>query len=204
MNYPECPFKAKVVEAFDRFSAGQVVTIHAVDTTSGRTYFQTEFENETSWRDSRFKVIEEPEVIEVKDLHYYQNLFPIGSKFKVVCSNDKGLWAKFGDEYTVGDVIETEDGIVIRTKEDLEKMYKNQWVSVGRCESLPEEEHFDVNTSGAPEPIKLEKLAASVSFDSDEFEKDFIEWLCANMDSLVSKFAEETLLSDYISVSMNK
>jgi len=75
-----------------------------------------------------------------KELEAYREKFPSGSKFRVVCGNDEGFWAKKGYEGTVYDLIDdAEDGICIRTKEDIDRGHKSVWVSAGRCEPIPEE-----------------------------------------------------------------
>ena len=72
-------------------------------------------------------------------LAYYRELFPSGTKFKVI-TKKSGAWAKVGEEYTVGDVIENcEDGIVIRTQEDLSRGVKDAWVIASRCKPIREE-----------------------------------------------------------------
>jgi hypothetical protein len=137
MSYPEVPFKARVVDGVGKFTTGEEVTICKVEYLNGAIFFQTEFDKEPEWLNTRFEVIQEPE--ETEGLAYYRKLFPSGTKFKVVTEKSEA-WAKVGEEYTVGDVIENcEDGIVIRAQEDLSRGVKDTWVIASRCKPIREE-----------------------------------------------------------------
>jgi hypothetical protein len=83
-----------------------------------------------------------------KELEAYREKFPSGSKFRVVCGNDECFWAKKGYEGTVYDLIDdAQDGICIKTKEDVDKGFKSVWVDARRCEPIPEQV-FEVNDQG--------------------------------------------------------
>jgi hypothetical protein len=150
MSYPEVPFKVRVIEGTSRFTKGEEIYIHkVVEWVCGGLFFQTEFDKRPEWHHSRFEVIQKPE--ETKDLAYYQKLFPSGAKFQVVCSDDEGLWAKFGEEYTVGDCIKvSDDGIAVRPQERLSKGYNSSWISIERCELVCEETP-NIETSDEPQ-----------------------------------------------------
>ena len=146
MSYPEVPFKARVVEsAIPELPTGDVVEVTGILNSFGEDHFVVKG---FWWRASRFKVIQEPE--ETKDLAYYRRLFPSGTKFKVVTEKSEA-WAKVGEEYTVGDVIENcEDGIVIRAQEDLSRGVKDTWVIASRCKPI-REETLDIEISDEPQ-----------------------------------------------------
>ena len=146
MSYPEVPFKARVVQgAAPDLPAGGMAEVTGILNSFGEDHFVVKG---FGWRASRFEVIQEPE--ETEGLAYYRKLFPSGTKFKVT-TKKSGAWAKVGDEYTVGDVIENrKDGIVIRVQDDLSRGFEGAWVIASRCEPL-REETTNIETSDEPQ-----------------------------------------------------
>ena len=147
MSYPEVPFKARVVQgAAPDLPAGGMAEVTGILNSFGEDHFVVKG---FGWRASRFEVIQEPE--ETEGLAYYRKLFPSGTKVKVVCRNDKGLWAKFGGEYTVQDVIEISRGtIAIRPQEYFSTAFDFVWIDAERCEPVCEETH-NIETSDEPQ-----------------------------------------------------
>lgn len=87
MSYPEVPFKARVIDNFNEFKAGQEVVVTLVSKGVWQDFFYIGEDFEIGWLASRFEVIQEPEETANMDTSDEP-------QFKVVCNKTYTLTIK--------------------------------------------------------------------------------------------------------------